>query len=214
MSFIYKITNQINNKVYIGKTNLTIQERFKEHCRDSERKNMENRPLYRAMNKYGKENFSVEQIEECSSEIASEREKYWIEYYNSYKYGYNATYGGEGTQLYDYNIISQEYLSGKTMTEISLLYNCDIQTVRNALQDRKIKILSSSQQCKKLFGNSIKGINIKTKEEKLFVSQGEAARWIIKNNLSTSTLNDIIGKIGQVCKGSRQTAYGYKWSYV
>ena len=214
MSFIYKITNQINNKVYIGKTNLTIQERFKEHCRDSERKNMENRPLYRAMNKYGKENFSVEQIEECSFEIASEREKYWIEYYNSYKYGYNATYGGDGTQLYDYNILSQAYLSGKTITEISQQYCCDIQTVKNALLDNNIKILSSPQQCKRLFGHPVKGINIKTNEEKSFISQGDAAKWILENNLSKSNIDDISGKIGQVCKNARKTAYGYKWFYI
>ena len=58
-------------------------------------------------------------MEECSSHIVSEREKYWIEYYDSYRNGYNATYGGDGTQLYDYNILSQAYLSGKTITEIS-----------------------------------------------------------------------------------------------
>ena len=61
MSFIYKITNQINGKSYIGKTNLpSIQERFKEHISDSKRARMEKRPLYSAMNKYGIENFKIE----------------------------------------------------------------------------------------------------------------------------------------------------------
>lgn len=61
MSFIYKITNQINGKSYIGKTNLaSIQERFKEHIHDSKRVHMEKRPLYSAMNKYGSENFKIE----------------------------------------------------------------------------------------------------------------------------------------------------------
>ena len=213
MSFIYKITNQINNKIYIGKTNLTVQERFKEHCRDSKRTNEEKRPLYNAMNKYGIENFSIEQIEECSPDIINEREKYWILYYDSYNKGYNATCGGDGTQLYDYDIFSQEYLSGKTMTEISLLYNCDIHTVKKALLNKKIEVLSSSQQNKKLFSNPIKCIDIKTNEEKFFISQGEAAKWVIENNLSTSSLNDVIGKIGLVCKNKRKTAYGYKWTY-
>lgn len=61
MSFIYKITNQINGKSYIGKTNLvSVQERFKEHIYDSKRTRMEKRPLYSAMNKYGSENFKIE----------------------------------------------------------------------------------------------------------------------------------------------------------
>lgn len=39
MAFIYKITNQINNKLYIGKTSLSsVEERFKEHIQDSKKK--------------------------------------------------------------------------------------------------------------------------------------------------------------------------------
>lgn len=50
MGFIYKITNDVNGKVYIGKTLNTVESRWKEHCHDKDRRNMENRPLYRAMN--------------------------------------------------------------------------------------------------------------------------------------------------------------------
>lgn len=60
MGFIYKITNDVNGKVYIGKTLNTVESRWKEHCHDKDRRNMENRPLYRAMNKYGLEHFSIE----------------------------------------------------------------------------------------------------------------------------------------------------------
>ena len=51
--FIYKITNTINNKVYIGKTLSSIEKRFTEHKEDSRRPQEQIRPLYRAMNKYG-----------------------------------------------------------------------------------------------------------------------------------------------------------------
>ena len=97
MSFIYKIINDINDKVYIGKTDFSLEKRFKEHCKDAFRKNSSSRPLYSAMQKYGIHHFFIQQIEEIESEKASEREKYWIEYYNSYKQGYNATLGGDGT---------------------------------------------------------------------------------------------------------------------
>lgn len=64
MAFIYKITNLINNKCYIGKTERTINERWKEHLKKSKSLDL---PLYRALNKYGIDNFQIEQIEECSS---------------------------------------------------------------------------------------------------------------------------------------------------
>ena len=74
--FIYKITNEVNNKVYIGKTLFSIDKRFKQHKEDSQKENEEIRPLYRAMKKYGIEKFHIEKIEECPLELLSEREKY------------------------------------------------------------------------------------------------------------------------------------------
>ena len=92
MAYVYKITNRINQKVYIGQTSFSVEKRWKEHVQDIN-KHLD-RPLYRALSKYGIENFSVETIEETDS--PNEREIYWIEYYQSYHNGYNATTGGEG----------------------------------------------------------------------------------------------------------------------
>ena len=79
MAYIYRIWNDINNKNYIGKTLNTIEKRWKEHCNDYRKNHCENRPLYKAMNKYGLEHFHIEQVEECSVDLLSEREIYWIE---------------------------------------------------------------------------------------------------------------------------------------
>ena len=57
IGYIYKITNRLNQKAYIGKTIYTVEERWQEHIRDSKRDRCKDRPLYRAMNKYGIENF-------------------------------------------------------------------------------------------------------------------------------------------------------------
>lgn len=76
MAYIYKITNLTNGKSYVGKTLSTIDERWNEHCRSVRRKRCEKRPLYSAMNKYGINNFKIEQIEECNDDIANEREKF------------------------------------------------------------------------------------------------------------------------------------------
>ena len=88
MAYIYQITNDINGKIYIGKTEFSLEKRFKEHCQDAFREKCEKRPLYAAMRKYGIEHFHIELIEE--TDIPEEREKYWIEEKQSFKFG-NAT---------------------------------------------------------------------------------------------------------------------------
>lgn len=60
---------------------------------------MKDRKLYRAFNRYGIQNFSIEQIEECDNSLLNEREVYWIKYYDSFNNGYNMTLGGDGRTL-------------------------------------------------------------------------------------------------------------------
>lgn len=67
MAYIYKIYNDINDKLYIGKTmHINIEKRFKEHCRDALKTRNDNRPLYRAMRKYGVDKFHIAIIEETA----------------------------------------------------------------------------------------------------------------------------------------------------
>ena len=121
MAYIYKIINDINDKVYIGKTERQIQLRFQEHCSCSLREQYEKRPLYSAMKKYGIEHFHIELIEKTDS--PEEREKYWIEQYGSFKYGYNATIGGDGKKYLDYDLIYRTYLDNKNITKTTKLCN-------------------------------------------------------------------------------------------
>lgn len=96
---IYKITNLINNKCYIGKSS-NIEERWKYHKNNINNIKEYDKPLYRAFRKYGISNFSfdiIENILENYNETSDERERYWIKYYNSYgNNGYNGTLGGDG----------------------------------------------------------------------------------------------------------------------
>ena len=105
MPYIYKIINDINGKIYIGKTAFTIERRWKEHCQDAKRSSKEHRPLYSAINKYGIENFHIEIVEECTLEELDEKERFWIESYNSFSNGYNATIGGDGKPYANYELI-------------------------------------------------------------------------------------------------------------
>lgn len=92
MTGIYKITNKINNKSYIGQS-IHIERRFYEHQHESYWD--DNKILYQAFRKYGLENFTFEVIEECAPEDLNIKEQYWINFYHSYPDGYNMTSGGE-----------------------------------------------------------------------------------------------------------------------
>ena len=83
MSYIYIIKNYINDKVYIGLTTRTVEIRFKEHLKLL--KSNQSQLIHRAINKYGKNNFYVETLEECSENLLDEREMFYIEKYNSIK---------------------------------------------------------------------------------------------------------------------------------
>ena len=110
MSYIYKITNIINGKSYIGQTSRTIEDRWKEHLH-----NNHDIPLVRAFKKYGIENFKIECLEECSESMVNERECYWISYYDTYYNGYNATLGGDGRVQYNYEAILNKNLRKKVI---------------------------------------------------------------------------------------------------
>lgn len=100
MSCIYKITNLINNKVYIGLTKKSSDERFKEHKSSINKKSNINCYLPKSIKYHGAENFICECIVEgdFDKESLNQLEKYYTKLYNSNnkKYGYNLTEGGIG----------------------------------------------------------------------------------------------------------------------
>ena len=93
---IYKITNKINNHCYIGQS-INIYDRWKHEKSDAFREQSKSYdyPLSRALRKYGVENFTFEILERCNSIKLNEREKYWIDFYNTKEYGLNGTKGNK-----------------------------------------------------------------------------------------------------------------------
>ena len=108
MTGIYKIENLINHKVYIGQSK-DINKRWTNHKSDAFNSfsHSYNYPLYRAIRKYGIENFDFTILEECLVEELNQKEKDYIQKYNSFFNGYNLTLGGDssGTELYKEKII-------------------------------------------------------------------------------------------------------------
>ena len=141
---IYKITNLINNKSYIGKTN-NFKRRESDHFRLATTKGHKeyDKALYQAIRKYGKENFSFEIIEILEDySISGEREKYWISFYDSYNNGYNESEGGDGGSQKGHCLGS---LNGR-----SLLNEEDVIFIRT-----KFKEGISRQDCYKFFKDKI-----------------------------------------------------------
>lgn len=96
---IYKITNKLNNKVYIGQSN-NIERRFSEHCYKGVKSRI---PVDIAIEKDGINNFTFEIVELCQTEQLNEKETYWIKYFNSVQEGYNCSYGGDQQSLGENN---------------------------------------------------------------------------------------------------------------
>lgn len=214
MPYIYKITNNINGKIYIGMTYRTIQERWKEHQNDCNRRQAENRPLYRAMNKYGIENFSIEVLEKTDN--PEERERYWIERLGSFKYGYNATLGGDGKPYVDYNLVIKTYKEVQNIAEVSRILNIDVSTISKILHRNKIEIKSSTEIVKEKYGKPVGMYNDAGELLKTFSTLTDAARYLIEQNKVPfySALKGITAHIGKVCNGKRKTAYKYIWKYI
>lgn len=89
---IYKITNIYNEKAYIGRTTNFLN-RFRNHAKRGCGLEKVSGQFYEAMFEQGLESFSFEVIEVCDKEEQIEKEKYWIEFYHSDQYGYNARVG-------------------------------------------------------------------------------------------------------------------------
>ncbi len=211
--FIYKIINDINDKVYIGKTLSSIEERFKQHKKDSLKESEQIRPLYRAMRKYGIEKFHIEKVEECPLEILSDREKYWIEFFSSYKNGYNATIGGDGKQLYNYDEIVKGFLSGKLVYELAEEFECCQDTIHEALNLANIdsKTNANKKLKKGIVAKDSNGNILKT-----FNSRIEAVKWLQDNNYVSDSVSrdNIIAAIGRAANGKRKTAYKLIWENI
>lgn len=214
MGYIYKITNLINGKEYIGKTSLTIEERFKQHIKDSTRRDFEKRPLYDAMNKYGIENFIVEEIEQCNNDLLNEREEYWIDYYSTFHNGYNATKGGDGSFYIDYDEIIDLFKEGLTLKEIRDKTGHDIQWMSKILQNNGFTAQDIQDRKKEQFEKTIFMKDKKTNEVlHIFTSVTKAAEWIKENGYSKDAVKGIISHISQCANGIRKSAYTFTWSY-
>ena len=206
MAYIYCIENLINGKRYVGETTYPIQKRWQEHCRFS-RRECSDRPLYRAMRKYGLENFTVYQLEECEDSIRWEREKFWVSTLNSFHSGYNATIGGDGgsTLEIDKKTFIKMYEGFYSPQELAEYFNCCPDTISNYAKKFNISFKGWNQR------NPV--VAFAEGFEKHFYSSLDAARWLIQEGYSTAKADSISINIMRCCKGQRKSAYKFIWKF-
>lgn len=218
MGYIYKITNDVNGKMYVGKTEMVDPyKRWKEHINDHQKRRCEKRPLYSAMNKHGVEHFNFEVIEETDNTV--EREQFWINELRTYIgfkdcNGYNATLGGDGKsylnldedEVIRYHMEEACYLTDRTARH----FDVDNKTIRNILKKRNITTLSraSSRRMQNyidyggVFQISVTSKNIIN----IFESAYDAYEYIDKKTTDN---------ISRACRAKNNShyAYGYLWYF-
>ena len=189
MGYIYKITNKINNKCYIGQTVKNYQERFRQHQLNYTKDYFSQIVLYQAFKKYGIENFLFEVLEEIDKEKLDEREKYWISYYDSYRNGYNSTLGGRLVELYnwDEDDIIQKYYELKSARKVAKLIGCDHSSIDKILNRNNVKRFTQGE----IIGNGRVKIVSPTITQS-FTDVKECSQWLINNHYTkTNNLNNV-----------------------
>ena len=229
--WIYCIRNKINGKQYIGRTN-DFHRRYIEHFGKKDSCTI----LRKAFNKYGKENFEMFPIisflasnQKLLDELLNMLEKYYIQKFNTYKNGYNATLGGEGNSGW---VISEETrkkrsnsLKGKTFSEerktkcrIARLGKPHTEETKKAIRKA---LLSRDSSIYKKVGEKLKG----KKRNYEMIMQGAVKRRkpVLQYSLGGNFIKEYEGatlvegydetNIIACCKGKLNSAYGYIWRY-
>lgn len=227
MSYIYKVTNRINGKMYIG------QHRYDGVGLDP-RYFGSGVLLKKAYDKYGIENFDMELVEECPEEDLNPLEQLYIEHYNTLKpNGYNLTEGGEGVsgfklspetieklsipinQYDDNGNLVKSYISA---TEAARQFGCDNSAINNALRNPNIKSngfrFRYASECsskiepyskpKRYNQKKINQYSLDGKYLNTFESASEVGRILNKKDISL---------ICACCRGKTKSAYGFIWRY-
>ncbi len=211
MPYVYKITNDVNGKMYIGQTSRTLEERFDEHLNELNKKRSIGRPLYDAMRKYGVSHFHVDLIEETDS--PKEREVYWVEYYGTFKNGYNATLGGDGKRYLDYDLVVMIYQQTGNMAETANLLGICADSVDEILRIKNECKRSSAEIAIEKYSKPVHMFDLNGLYIKSFISVADAARYLIDNKLSNGKASGLRTRISNVCHGKRKSAAGFKWAY-
>lgn len=209
MGVIYKVTNLINGKVYIGQT-INFPKRKIKHLSDVKlNKENDTSVFHRAIRKYGEENFSWEILEEISSEELDNREKYWIHFFDSYiehNKGYNMTLGGDNAKALVNWIKNNPEQAKKNALS-------GLQKAQEANRKNPERMLKHLEKARRESNKAVSKKVCCVENQKIFNSLSDAERWSLSPN-NPNGKKASHQHISKVCKGLRHTAGGYHWRYI
>lgn len=209
---IYKVTNIINSKIYIGQTKRTLEKRRYFHLYESKHTRLDFH-FYRAIKKYGQENFLWETIDKAfSREELLDKEIYWIKFYNSSHIdsGYNMTNGGEGfgsptdqvkKSMGRNMVLEKNPFYGKVHTENSRY----LMAVANS--NRKHNPHSDITKQK------IRDAHLSHKNKKRPIVCIETQQLFESIKLAADTIKVSSAAILYACKNDKGTCGGFHWKY-
>ena len=207
--YIYKITNNVNSKVYVGQTICDISKRFREHKHASL---TQNTCLYKAMRKYGVDNFKIEQIDTANSlKELNDKEIYWIMTLNTKRpNGYNILDGGDGMKGFRHTEETKLLLKEKGRNNKNALgkHNVSNEGRNNMVLAHKGK--TSSFKNKNHIEEAKKQMSLRHNKKVLCMETGIT----YPSSLIASQILKIPNHIGMCCKGKRKTCGGYHWSWT
>ena len=183
---VYKITNLVTSKVYVGSTCSDLKKRFREHFHHLRKNKHHSKKLQNSWNKYGEENFEISVLEMCSKDRCTEREQYWIDTFDSYYNGYNCTPKAQNCM-------------GRPVSEETR------QKISNTLKGRKCGRILTKEEFKVL-----------GEARKKKVYQYTADGLFIQEYKSVSEFSNEIGVQSQIRVAIRadRCAKGFYWSYI
>lgn len=206
MGYIYKVTNLVNQKIYIGKTTETPEARWKNHVWEAfHNKNKSNSLLHTAMLKYGLDSFIVETVGEFPNKELDLKEREYIKLFESHRStgkGYNITWGGEGCLRYSDEEILSLWEQGLNGTQIAEALSARTTTICLRLKDlvgKETAQQRKTEQCRKAVCQySLDGTFIQTWESGSAAEEG---------------LNLCRGSVSRCCHFLRTKSGDYFWLF-
>ncbi|RAT10890.1 hypothetical protein A6E27_01545 [Bacillus cereus] len=224
--YIYKITCNINGKLYIGQTIQTLENRLYHHLRDAKVKN-QNSAFYRAIRKYGEKCFDIELVEEVIAKSKQDLKKKldnlevkYIREFNTYLKGYNSTLGGDGTLGFK--------LSEEHKAKIAKRKGWHHTEETKRLISEKIKGKKRSDETKaklrearlhqvlseEFYENHKKSMKKFRKKVAQYDFEGNLIRVHDSITSASETSGVNVHTISGVCNNKRQSAGGYYWKFI
>lgn len=186
--FIYKITNKVNGKSYIGQTRYTVEFRWRQHQHKKD-----NCYFHNAIQKYGADNFTVETLEECDVKDLNSKEIFYIAKYDTFNNGYNLTIGGDGNRRLiftdsQYDEIQDLYLSGFSSNKIATLYNVDKSSIVKILSSLGVKLRNNklninNQEFQELVNDYKNGYSLKELAKRYDCSSVGLKEYLLKKGV-------------------------------